>query len=46
MNNFLLIQEELVQLVSVTKAYANKIENQEKVTAKMMQKVTKAIAEK
>ena len=39
-------QEELARLMSVTQAYVSKIENQEKVTAKMMQKVTKAIAEK
>ena len=39
-------QEELAKLMSVTQAYVSKIENQEKVTAKMMQKVTKAIAEK
>jgi hypothetical protein len=32
--------------MSVTQAYVSKIENQEKITAKMMQKVTKAIAEK
>lgn len=39
-------QEELAKLMSVTQAYVSKIENQEKVTAKMMQKVTTAIAEK
>lgn len=39
-------QEELARLMNVTQAYVSKIENQEKVTAKMMQKVTKAIAEK
>jgi transcriptional regulator with XRE-family HTH domain len=39
-------QEELAQLMSVTQAYVSKIENQEKVTAKMMQKVTTAIAQK
>lgn len=39
-------QEELARLMSVTQAYVSKIENQKKVTAKMMQKVTKAIAEK
>jgi len=39
-------QEELAQLMSVTQAYVSKIENQEKVTAKMMQKVTTAIARK
>jgi DNA-binding XRE family transcriptional regulator len=39
-------QEELAKLMSVTQAYISKIENQEKVTAKMMQKITKAIAEK
>ena len=32
--------------MDVTQAYVSKIENQKKVTAKMMQKVTKAIAEK
>ncbi len=37
-------QEELARLMHVTQAYVSKIENQEKVTAKMMQKVTKAIA--
>jgi DNA-binding XRE family transcriptional regulator len=36
-------QEELARLMSVTQAYVSKIENQEKVTPKMMQKVTKAI---
>ncbi|MGC1183250.1 helix-turn-helix domain-containing protein [Legionella sp.] len=36
-------QEELAKLMNVTQAYVSKIENQEKVTAKMMQKVTKAI---
>ena len=39
-------QEELAKLMSVTQAYVSKIENQEKITAKMMQKVTKAIAGK
>lgn len=39
-------QEELAKLMRVTQAYVSKIENQEKITAKMMQKVTKAIAEK
>jgi DNA-binding XRE family transcriptional regulator len=39
-------QEELAKLMSVTQAYVSKIENQEKITAKMMQKVTKAIAER
>ena len=39
-------QEELAKLMDVTQAYVSKIENQEKITAKMMQKVTKAIAEK
>ncbi|MDI9819327.1 MULTISPECIES: helix-turn-helix domain-containing protein [unclassified Legionella] len=39
-------QEELAKLMGVTQAYVSKIENQEKVTAKMMQKVAKAIAEK
>ena len=39
-------QEELAKLMNVTQAYVSKIENQEKVTAKMMQKVTKAIIEK
>jgi hypothetical protein len=32
--------------MSVTQAYVSNIENQEKVTTKMMPKVTKAIAEK
>jgi DNA-binding XRE family transcriptional regulator len=39
-------QEELAKLMDVTQAHVSKIENQKKVTAKMMQKVTKAIAEK
>lgn len=39
-------QEELAKLMNVTQAYVSKIENQGKVTAKMMQKVTKAIIEK
>ena len=39
-------QEELAKLMGVTQAYVSKIENQKKVTAKMIQKVTKAIAEK
>lgn len=39
-------QEELANLMNVTQAYVSKIENQKEVTAKMMQKVTKAIAEK
>ncbi len=39
-------QEELATLMCVTQAYVSKIENQEKVTAKMMQKVTTAIAQK
>jgi len=39
-------QEELAKLMSVTQAYVSKIENQERVTAKMMQKVTTAITEK
>jgi DNA-binding transcriptional regulator YiaG len=39
-------QEELARLMNVTQAYVSKIENQKKVTAKMMQKVIKAIAEK
>ena len=39
-------QEELAMLMNVTQAYVSKIENQKKVTAKMMQKVTKAITEK
>lgn len=39
-------QEELARLMSVTQVYVNKIENQEKVSVKMMQKVAKAIAEK
>ena len=36
-------QEELAKLMSVTQAYVSKIENQEKVTAKMMQKVISAM---
>lgn len=36
-------QEELAKRMNVTQAYVSKIENQEKVTAKMMQKVTTAI---
>lgn len=36
-------QEELAKLMNVTQAYISKIENQERVTPKMMQKVTKAI---
>ncbi len=39
-------QKELAKLMGVTQAYVSKIENQEKVTAKMIQKVAKAIAEK
>ena len=39
-------QEGLAKLMNVTQAYVSKIENQQKITAKMMQKVTKAIAEK
>ena len=39
-------QEELARLMNVTQAYVSKIENQEKVTAKIMQKVIKAITEK
>jgi DNA-binding XRE family transcriptional regulator len=39
-------QEELAKLMGVTQIYVSKIENQEKITAKMMQKVTKAIAGK
>ncbi len=39
-------QEELAKLMNVTQAYVSKIENQEKVTAKIMQKVIKAITEK
>jgi DNA-binding XRE family transcriptional regulator len=39
-------QEELARLMSVTQAYVSKIENQKKVTPKMMQKVTTAIAQK
>ena len=39
-------QEELARLMSVTQAYVSKIENQKKITAKMMQKVTQALAEK
>jgi DNA-binding XRE family transcriptional regulator len=39
-------QEELARLMNVTQAYVSKIENQAKVTAKMMQKVTKAIGQK
>lgn len=41
-----LTQEELARLMNVTQAYVSKIENQEKVTAKIMQKVLKAITEK
>lgn len=39
-------QEELAKLMNVTQAYVSKIENQKKVTPKIMQKVTKAIEEK
>jgi DNA-binding transcriptional regulator YiaG len=39
-------QEELARLMNVTQAYVSKIENQEKVTAKIIQKVIKAITEK
>lgn len=39
-------QEELAKLMNVTQAYVSKIENQEKVTPKMIQKVTKAIGDK
>jgi DNA-binding XRE family transcriptional regulator len=38
-------QEELAKRMDVTQAYVSKIENQEKITPKIMQKVTKAIAE-
>ena len=38
-------QEELAKLMDVTQAYISKIENQAKVTPKIMQKVTLAIAE-
>lgn len=41
-----LTQEELAKLMNVTQAYVSKIENQEKITAKMMEKVSKAIAKK
>ncbi len=36
-------QEELAKLMGVTQAYISKIENQTKVTAKIIQKVIKAI---
>ncbi len=36
-------QKELAKRMHVTQAYVSKIENQEKITAKMMQKVTKAM---
>jgi len=39
-------QEELAKLMNVTQAYVIKIENQEKVTSKIMQEVTKAITKK
>lgn len=39
-------QEELAKLMNVTQAYVSKIENQEKVTSKIIQKVTKAIMQK
>ena len=38
-------QEELAKLMDVTQAYISKIENQAKVTPKIMQKVTLAIAQ-
>lgn len=38
-------QEGLAKLMRVTQAYVSKIENQEKITTKMMQKVTKAISD-
>jgi DNA-binding XRE family transcriptional regulator len=38
-------QEELAKLMDVTQAYISKIENQPKVTPKIMQKVTLAIAQ-
>lgn len=39
-------QKELAKLMNVTQAYISKIENQEKVTPKMIQKVIKAIGDK
>ena|SRR3990167_2431762 len=39
-------QEELAKLMGVTQAYVSKIENQDKVTPKMMQKVTEALTDK
>ena len=39
-------QEELAKLMHVTQAYVSKIENQTKITAKMLQKVKKAIMQK
>jgi len=39
-------QEELAERMGVKQSYISKIENQEKVTAKMMQKVTLAVAPK
>jgi DNA-binding XRE family transcriptional regulator len=41
-----LTQEELAKLMNVSQAFISKIENQDKVTFKMMQKVTAAIARK
>lgn len=38
-------QEALARLMSVTQAYVSKIENQEKVSAKLLKKVTLAIHE-
>lgn len=39
-----LTQEELATLMSVTQAYISKIENQEKVTTKMLTKVKQALS--
>lgn len=39
-----LTQEDLASLMSVTQAYISKIENQEKVTAKMLTKIKQALS--
>ena len=39
-------QEELAKLMGVTQAYVSKIENQDKVTAKILKKIQLALAKK
>ncbi|AHE66842.1 helix-turn-helix domain-containing protein [Legionella oakridgensis] len=41
-----LTQEELAKLMDVTQAYISKIENQKKVSVKLLNKVNKALGEK